>query len=305
MYRFRNSIASLSRSTPYFRGKRRLGNSLSSILTDFEQDAQCISNVRMQNETLMQLDVRSRTEQWSYWTGYYDDDIISRLSNCLQEKCVVFDVGANIGFYSIALGRKLQALNGQLHAFEPVKSNFNRLATNISLNNLKKTVFPHKIALGNDEGLIEMSMENVNNSTTGNAVIVRGEISKDYFGMSSQARLTRLDTFVQEQDITNCHLIKIDVEGAEVMFLKGSVSFLSKTRPIIYGEFNNYFLPMFGNSFLDVVDIVSPLDYRFFKQNKSGKFVEVEKPQPNLEHVLLAPSETSNFILNQLGVIEE
>lgn len=305
MYKLRNSIASWSRSTPYFRGKRRLGKSLGHILTNFNSDRECLSNVRMQNETWMQLDVRSRTEQWSYWTGYYDDDIINKLSNCLKEKCVVFDIGANIGFYSVALGYKLQTLNGQLYAFEPVKSNFDRLTTNISLNNLEKTILPHKIALGDDESTIEMSMENVNNSMTGNAVMVRGKIPSNYFGINSQARLTRLDTFVQEQNIKNCHLIKIDVEGAEVMFLRGGVSFLSQTRPIIYGEFNNYFLPKFGSSFLDVVNIVSPWDYRFFKQNKFGQFIEIEEPQPRLEHVLLTPSETSNSILNQLGVIEK
>ena len=305
MYKLRNSVASWSRSTPYFRGKRRLGNSLSHILTNFNSDRKCISKVRMQNETWMQLDVRSRTEQWSYWTGYYDDDIITRLSNCLKEKCVVFDIGANIGFYSVALGCKLQTLNGQLYAFEPVKSNFDRLTTNISLNNLEKTVLPHKIALGDDESTIEMSMENINNSMTGNAVMVRGKIPSDYFGMNSLARLTRLDTFVKEQNIKNCHLIKIDVEGAEVMFLRGGVSFLSQTRPIIYGEFNNYFLPKFGSTFLDVVNIVSPWNYRFFKQNKSGQFIEIEEPQPKLEHILLTPSETSNSILNQLGVIKE
>jgi hypothetical protein len=131
MYTFRDSVAYLSRSTPYFRGKRRLGNMISRLLTNFNSDQQCISTVKMQDGSWMQLDVRSRTEQRPYWTGYYDNDILARLSSCLKEKCVVFDVGAHIGFYSVALGRKLQALNGQLYAFEPVKSNFERLTTNI------------------------------------------------------------------------------------------------------------------------------------------------------------------------------
>jgi hypothetical protein len=105
MHQLRNSIAYLSRSTPYFRGKRHLGNVISHLLTNFNNNQECISKVKMRDGTSMRLDVRSRTEQWSYWTGAYDNDIISRLSNCLKEKCIVFDVGANIGFYSVPLGR--------------------------------------------------------------------------------------------------------------------------------------------------------------------------------------------------------
>jgi FkbM family methyltransferase len=305
MYRLRNSVASFSRSTPYFRGKRRLGNIISRLSTDFTKDLECISTVRMQDGTLMQLDVRSRTEQWPYWTGTYDNDMILKLSNCLRERCIVFDVGAHIGFYSIALGQKLSSLDGVLHAFEPVKSNFDRLTTNISLNGLEKTVLAHNVALGNSEGVIQMSMENTKNAKTGNAVMVKGEISSTYFGSNSTAHLTQLDTFVKEQNIQRCHLIKIDVEGAEVMFLRGGMSFLSQTRPIIYGEFNNYFLPRFGHSFLDVFDIVSPWDYRFFQQTKLGHFVEIGYPKPNLEHILLTPSETPDSVLNQLGVVQE
>lgn len=305
MYAFRNSIASLSRSTPYFRGKRRLGNAIGRLLTNFDSDQECISTVKMRDGSWMQLDVRSRTEQWPYWTGAYDNDILERLSSCLKEKCIVFDVGAHVGFYSVALGRKLQALNGQLYAFEPVKSNFDRLTTNILLNNLNGIVSAHNIALGDDEGIIEMSMENGNNSRTGNAVMVKGEVPINYFGMNSTARLTLLDTFVKEQQIESCHLIKIDVEGAEVMFLRGGISFLSKTRPIIYGEFNNYFLPKFGHSFLDVLDIVSRWNYRFFQQTKSDQFVEIEQIKSDLEHILLVPAETPDSVLKRLGVVSK
>jgi FkbM family methyltransferase len=303
MSKFRNSIAALSRSTPYFRGKRHLGNIISRLLTNFDSDQECISTVKMQDGCWMQLDVRSRTEQWPYWTGFYDNDILERLSSCLQEKSIVFDVGAHVGFYSVALGRKLQALNGQLYAFEPVKSNFERLTTNILLNSLEGIVSAHNIALGDDEGIIEMSMENDNNSKTGNAVMVKGEIPTHYFGMNSTARLTMLDTFVKEQGIENCHLIKIDIEGSEVLFFRGGISFLSKNRPIIYGEFNNYFLPKFGHSFLDVVDIVSSWNYRFFQQTHSRQFVDIKEIKPNLENILLIPAETSDWVLNQLGVV--
>lgn len=304
MYTFRNSISALSRSLPYFRGKRRLGIEISRLLTNYTSDQECITTVQMRDGSLMQLDVRSGTEQWSYWTGDYDNSTISKLSSCLKEQFVVFDIGANIGFYSVALGRRLKALNGIIYAVEPVKTNFDRLTTNILLNNLGSVVLAHNIALGDEEGTIEICMANDNNSKTGNAVIVKGKIPDDYFDVRTKARITKLDIFAKEYKIEACHLIKIDIEGAEVMFLRGATSFLSQHRPIIYGEFNNFFMPKFGCSFLDVVDIVAPWDYRFFKQTKQGYFIEVKQPEADLENVLLAPSEISNSVLTRLGVID-
>lgn len=306
MYKLRSTLANLSRRTPYFRGKRRAGNLLSYFSTNFNSDYECVEKIKMKDGSLMNLDVRSRTEQWSYWTGYYDNDLIYKLSSCLNDKCIVLDVGANIGFYSVPLGRKVKALNGKLYAFEPVKSNFNRLVSNISLNNLKETILVQEVALGDEEGFVEMSMENNNHAATGNAVMVKQEIPSNYhdYGLNSKALLTKLDTFAEKHGIQDCSLIKIDVEGAEGMFFRGGKSFLSQTRPIIYGEFNNYFMPKYGDTFLDIANIISSWNYRFFKSDRNS-FVEIQHLHPKLEHMLLVPSETSDTMLNNLGCIRK
>jgi FkbM family methyltransferase len=316
MYTVRNKIASFFRFMPYIRGKFHLGKILGHSLSSYDKDQECITTIRMKDGSLIELDVRSKTEQLAYWTGSYDGSIISKLSSCLQENCVVFDVGANIGFYSVALGLRAKELNGVVYAFEPVKNNFDRLTTNILLNGLESVVLARDIALGDQEGFIEMAMASDNRSLTGNAVMVKGEISRDFFKVdtenkssllklntiNNEARLTKLDTFMEEEQIKDCHLIKIDIEGAEVMFLKGATSFLSKHRPIIYGEFNNYFLTRFGFSFLDVVNIVKPLGYRFFMQTtREGDFIEVFHPKADTENMLLVPVEISDSVLTNLG----
>jgi FkbM family methyltransferase len=73
-----------------------------------------------------------------------------------------------------------------------------------------------------------MSMESSNNSQTGNAVMVMGEICSDYFERNSMALLTTLDLFAEEQKIKKCHLIKIDVEGAEIVFLQKNKFFIDR-----------------------------------------------------------------------------
>ena len=304
MFHFRNALATLSRTLPQFRGKGPLGVGVGRLLTDIESNEDCITTIKMKDGTLMRVDIRSITERWAYWTGDYDQEVISRLASCLQKQSVVFDVGANIGFYSIALGNKLAALEGKLHAFEPVRSNFDRLVWCVEANGLEGTVSAHNVALGDEEGTIEMFMANDDNAITGNAVLMKGRVPQENYSQgNASSPITTLDAFVQEKQITACHLIKVDVEGAEVMFLRGGIGFLSKHRPIIYGEFNPYWLNQFGHSFVDVGNIVQPWDYRLFKQVKHKRFTEFTRPEVGIENVLMCPSETPDATLAELGVL--
>jgi FkbM family methyltransferase len=296
----RNLIAANFRLIPYFRGKWYLGRILGHWLTNSNSDRDSITIITMKDGSPIQLDVRSRTEQWSYWTGEYDDQTILKLAEGLPYQPTILDIGANIGIYSVGLGNKLKQENCIIHAFEPVKSNFERLISNVALNHLEKFIIAHNIALGEEEGEIEISLENDDNAKTGNAVMVKGGISREYFGTYCKCRLTKLDTFVREQQINSCDFIKIDIEGAEVMFLQGAVSFLSQQRPIIYGEFNHFFMQQFGHSFLDVLEIVTPWKYRFFKQGDRGDFIEITQPQVGLENILLIPSEKVEIFLKKL-----
>jgi hypothetical protein len=68
------------------------------------------------------------------------------------------------------------------------------------------------------------------------------------------------------------------------------------------GEFNNYFMPRFGCSFLDVVNIVKPLNYRFFQQTSKAGFIKVVEPKADSENMLLTPVEISDSVLTKLGV---
>jgi FkbM family methyltransferase len=302
MKTLRDGLSSAFRALPHFRGKSRAGVAIGRFLTDIEDDEDCIVTIRMRDGSLMRVDVRSRTEEWAYWTGDYDGEMISRLRTCLTPGCVVLDVGANVGFYSIALGKAVKALKGTLYAFEPVASNLKRIEQAVVLNGLERTVQPFNIALGDRNGVIKMFMEQDNRASTGNAIIITDHIA-DQLSQNVTARITKLDTFAEEQNIRSCHLIKIDVEGAEVMFLRGGIEFLSLHRPIIYGEFNAYWLKRFGGSFMEVVEILKPLEYRFFKQTERTEFVELSQPVDGDENVLLAPAETSTSVLRALGVV--
>lgn len=302
----RDSLAAFFRSLPYFKGKYRLGPILIPLLTRDQCEEECLVTLTMQDGSIMRIDLRCFTEQRSFFAGEYDGDIIRQISRILQPGSIVLDIGANIGFYSIPLGRKLQKLSGgaKLWAFEPVKTNFDRLVNLVEINNLEDIVYPIHTALGNQEGEIQLQLSELDTSrgsTTGNAFWLK-EAQSDQSKSSSSSPITKLDTFVVKHNITACDFIKVDIEGAEFEFLKGGLNFITTTRPIIYGEFNSVWVKEFGYSFLDIAELAKPWDYNLYKQEGRKTFIQIKEPQVGISNVLMVPQEKSPSILRALGI---
>lgn len=301
MRALRDPLAALFRMAPRVRGKARIGTALGRLLTREADDADCLALVHMRDGSRMKLDVRSRSEVWAYWTGEYDADIVRRLAACLEPRSVVLDVGANVGFYTVALGRRLAPLGGRLIAFEPVPSNYARLQEQIGMNELDSTVCALNMALGDDEGELPMWLEDTHHARTGNAILLI-EGNSGWAQSNTSARVTRLDTVAGELGISSCRLIKVDIEGAEHMFLRGASGFVTRFRPIIYGEFNPYHMRQFGHGFVDIAAMVVPWGYRLYRQVHRAKFVEIEEPRNGVADVLLVPEETDRGLLTRMGV---
>jgi FkbM family methyltransferase len=256
--RLRNAIAGISRKVPYFRGKGRLGLFLQRSLTNYEDDAESIVPITLRDGSRIRIDVRSHTERSAFWTGEYDQEIISNLSACLGKGSTVFDVGANIGFYAVQFGHRLKALGGTLYCFEPVRSNFERLLQAIALNELGETVRAFDLALGEKAGIVKLCRDSRDHAATGDAAILEGSVPGYE---TDSARRVRLDDLVEELAITECDLVKVDIEGSEFGFLRGGAEFLGRTQPLIYCELNPFYMDAFGWTFADFVALTDSLGY--------------------------------------------
>src|SRR5690242_13552991 len=169
-------MARLFRTTPYFRGKSRLGAAVGGLCLGGTPQRHPILDVKMRDGSRMLLDARSRTEHWAIWSGDYAFDVISKLTAALEPGCVVLDIGAHVGFFSIPLGRRAKALGGRVYAFEPVRCNFERLRRAVAINRLQDTVFTVNTALGTEQGRIELVVDRAGSASTGNAVMLRGAV---------------------------------------------------------------------------------------------------------------------------------
>jgi hypothetical protein len=104
--------------------------------------------------------------------------------------------------------------------------------------------------------------------------MVRGGVG-DLVTATDRAPIARLDRLAEELGIRSCRLIKIDIEG-EISALRGGLKFIGLHRPLIYGEFNPFWMGHMGHTFDDAMSVLGPLGYRPFLEERPGRFRRLE-----------------------------
>ncbi len=301
-----SSIASVLRGLPDFRGKHRLGKTIESVTGTINKWEDTEVKIKMKDGFYMTIDVRSGTHHGTFWTGNYDSALIRKLITLLSPDDIILDIGSNIGCYAVPFAKYLKAAGGKgkVYCFEPVHANFAALSKNIEDNLLKEQAVLYNNALGEKDGVIEMLI--TEKGKTSNAVM---NLDKDYAAtgnfINELAPVKKMDDFYVNENIPGCNFIKIDIEGAEIFFMQGGIGFLDKFRPLIYGEFNSYFLEKFGYSFMDIWSLMEPLGYSCYKQIGKKSFFEPVQPKKGLNNILLVPPGYNTQQLADAGLIQK
>jgi FkbM family methyltransferase len=160
----------------------------------------------------------------AYWFGTYELARISAFANMVAEGAVVYDVGANVGIYSL-LASLRAGPSGNVYAFEPLERNLQHLRRHIAMNNVQNcTVFEEAVC--NEEGTRSFSAAAHESSMA--------RLSPDG---EMQAPSTTLDSSIYgARRLRPPNIIKIDVEGAELEVLEGAHRALAEFHPAIFLE---------------------------------------------------------------------
>lgn len=175
------------------------------------------------------LDLQSEKD---YWLGTYEVELQAALADLVQPGMVAYDVGANIGYVSLLLRRGVGAA-GKVYAFEALPANLERLRANLALNDLGQNVVvvpaavvdrvrPVRFLVGPSGG-----MGKADGSAGRNDVAYAEAIEVE--GLS-------LDAFVFERGNPPPQVIKVDIEGGEVLALPGMARLLDEIRPLLMLE---------------------------------------------------------------------
>ncbi len=159
-----------------------------------------------------------------YFTGQYEQAITEIFSAIVSSGDVCLDIGANIGWYT-TLFQKLVGESGEVHAFEPVPQMFADLKKNVEMNEPPKNVTLNNLALGDVEKEIEMHIFDG---------LPDGHASMATFGgtgyVSVASKMITLNSYLENNNIDNVRFVKMDVEGAELMMLKGASKLFEQAK---------------------------------------------------------------------------
>jgi len=160
------------------------------------------------------------------WLDSPDPDITSVLQSYLSPGGVALDIGANLGLWSLNMSRRVGP-SGLIHAFEPVDE-FMMVLKDVLKAFDATNVITHQVAISDKPGSISFATHD----ERGNYLSGEAHITSSGEKGNMSVECTTLDTLIGSLErVREVKLMKVDVEGAELMLFKGAAQFLREIRP--------------------------------------------------------------------------
>ncbi|MBK8515220.1 MAG: FkbM family methyltransferase [Saprospiraceae bacterium] len=146
-----------------------------------------------------------------------------------NEEIIVFDVGANIGEYSVLCFESFKE-KSKIFSFEPSHSAFLKFKENTKYI---KSIFAINQGLGETGGKMTLYS---NKKSSGLASVYKRNLI--HFGINmdqmEEISITTIDKVSEENKITSIDFLKLDVEGHEISVLKGATKMISEKELNLY-----------------------------------------------------------------------
>jgi len=203
--------------------------------------------------------------------SFYESDVSMLLINVLRAGDVVFDIGANCGYFSV-FAASLVGPRGHVVAIEAAPSCVERLKSNIARNALANVSVVDKVAA---ERAGEMTFHLNRDNSGGNSLWDPGEWPDNVKSRANpaaiKARATSLDDEWKARTLPLPKLIKVDTEGAEERVLSGARELLTGCKvPFVVAELHEFGLQKLGSSQRSLRSLMEQLGYSTFALYYSG-----------------------------------
>lgn len=163
-----------------------------------------------------------------YVKGTFEPGVQQALVDRLRPGMVFYDIGANIGFFTL-LAARLVGPHGKVFAFEPEPEVAARLKEHVERNQFTNIML-EEVAVWSETGTVSFLRSNPHASPD------RG------FGHVELAAEARNSIQVPAISLDTCSrhtppdFLKCDVEGAEAHVFGGALNVLKQTRPLVICE---------------------------------------------------------------------
>jgi FkbM family methyltransferase len=196
-----------------------------------------------------------------YYQGVSEPQVAAFILRFLRQGMTFYDIGAHLGEYTL-LAANVVREGGQVHAFEPNPELAGAISRSVSRNGFEQCSV-NALALGSAEGYGDLRIPG--DPALGWVSAASGSDS-DVVGTqgvySHRVAMTTLDSYWSSRGCRPVHLIKMDIEGAELLALDGAEALLSQyPAPVLIFECLPDLLPRFGHGYAEVVHRLERLGY--------------------------------------------
>jgi len=192
------------------------------------------------------------------------------MENLVSDGDTFFDIGANIGWYSINIAASRRAT--KVYCFEPIPKTYKSLSMNIELNSVSN-VIAYNFGFSSHAGEFPFYYypEGSGNASSAN-LTGRDDVE------SVQCKVRTLDDFTTETG-TDVNFIKCDVEGAELLVFQGGIKTITRDKPIVFSEILRKWSEKFNYNPNDIFWFFKNQGYQAFiaKENYLTKFFEMDE----------------------------
>lgn len=223
---------------------------------------------------------------------FFEPSTTHLLLKVLKPGDTFLDIGAHIGYFSM-LAAAVVGPDGEVLAFEPSPDNFRQLVEHVALNGFTN-VLPFHLALGDSE---QVAALHLNADNDGGNALWDVRLHQDNHKSRRTPRVhptyvTRLDRVLRGRPMRSLKLVKIDIEGSEVLALRGAVETLARLQvPFVIAEVNRSGLEMMGTSETDLRVLMTGLGYETWV---------IQDVEPELVPLANDATVDGNFVFNLL-----
>ncbi len=155
----------------------------------------------------------------------YEVDKHRLLGRILRPGDVFVDVGANRGDFSVLAGRKVGPM-GRVISVEPEPTNVRWLREALAANGIDDVVTVCECAVSDGEGTATL---HVSNRSGAHSLMTEQEGSGEDITVPTRT----LDRLLADEGVERPRAVKIDVEGADLLVLRGATELLAATEPLV------------------------------------------------------------------------
>jgi FkbM family methyltransferase len=220
-----------------------------------------------------------------FWSGlHFEGHEVEFIMRSLEPGMIFFDVGANAGLYTINAAKKIGGRG--VFAFEPCSSTCSLLKRNLQLNGLSD-VNVAQMALGDavSEGVLQINargkdgLNTLGHATHPDSTVVGQE----------QVRITTTDVFMRDYNVPRVDVMKVDIEGAELMLFRGARDLLERAdAPLILYEGFGSLSKGFGYHPVEILWLLESCGYTLLLLNSDTGEISELKPDYQYDSMVIA-----------------